>query len=438
MELSARTGLGEQPTPAAPGPHTPPAAIPSYQKPAKRKRAKKPGAKPGHAGHGRPRPESINRRVTHPAPKRCPDCGSRVHKSTRRRVRYIEDIPQVFPEVTEHTIPQQWCPACQKHVEPVVDEAMPKARFGHRLVVLTAWLHYGLGVTIAQVLAVLQCHLHFELSRGGVVNAWQRLVEVLTCWYDQIAEQVKASGVLHADETGWRVDGRSHWLWCFTTPHATYYMIDRCRGSPALNRFFTETFNGVLVTDFWAAYHAVECADRQMCLAHLLRELAAVDDRDPCDGWAQFSKKLRRLLHDGLRLKAQPDLSCEQRQHRAQLIHRRLMALVGWESDNRNVQRLVKRLRRHQDFLFAFLDYEDVPADNNHAEREIRPAVIMRKNSLCNRSEAGATAQAILMSVYRTLKLRGLDPLETIVDALKTSVRTGMLPPLPGSNVVLD
>ena len=80
-----------------------------------------------------------------------------------------------------------------------------------------------------------------------------------------------------------------------------------------------------------------------------------------------------------------------------------------------------------------FLDHRGLPSDNNHAEREIRPAVIIRKNSLCNRSENGASVQAILMSVYRTLKLRGLDPLETIVAALKDYVRTGSLPPLPGS-----
>ena len=74
---------------------------------------------------------------------------------------------------------------------------------------------------------------------------------------------------------------------------------------------------------------------------------------------------------------------------------------------------------------------EVLPSDNNHTEREIRPAVIIRKNSLFNRSEAGANAQAIMMSVYRTLKLRGLDPLETIVSALRGYVSTGTLPPLP-------
>jgi len=76
-----------------------------------------------------------------------------------------------------------------------------------------------------------------------------------------------------------------------------------------------------------------------------------------------------------------------------------------------------------------------VPSDNNHGERQIRPAVIIRKNSLCNRSEQGAATQAILTSIYRTLKLRGLDPTQVIATALRTFLQTGSLPTLPVENV---
>ena len=79
-----------------------------------------------------------------------------------------------------------------------------------------------------------------------------------------------------------------------------------------------------------------------------------------------------------------------------------------------------------------------MPQANNHAERMIRPAVMLRKNSQCNRSEKGAAAQAVLMSVYQTLKLRGHDPLATITEALRTYVATGTLPPLPARIVAED
>lgn len=73
--------------------------------------------------------------------------------------------------------------------------------------------------------------------------------------------------------------------------------------------------------------------------------------------------------------------------------------------------------------------------DNNHAERQIRPAVIQRKNILCNRSASGADTQAVLMTIFRTLKLRGHDPTQTIATALQEMLHTKKLPPLPATAV---
>jgi transposase len=86
---------------------------------------------------------------------------------------------------------------------------------------------------------------------------------------------------------------------------------------------------------------------------------------------------------------------------------------------------LIQRLRRHRDDLWTFLDEPNVPFDNHHAERAIRPAVRIRKDSFGNRSERGADAQAVRMSVYRTLHQRGHAPLKTIVDASGTYLATG-------------
>lgn len=88
-------------------------------------------------------------------------------------------------------------------------------------------------------------------------------------WYEQIGREAKGSAVLHADETGWRVDGQTWWLWCFANQRNCYYQIDKSRGSPALQRFFTEAFGGTLVSDFWRAYESVVVEDRQYCLPHL-------------------------------------------------------------------------------------------------------------------------------------------------------------------------
>ena len=109
----------------------------------------------------------------------------------------------------------------------------------------------------------------------------------------------------------------------------------------------------------------------------------------------------------------------------------RLQELIDPPWKDKNARRLVKRLRRHQHELFTFLEHAEVPYDNNTAERAIRPAVIIRKNSYANRSAAGADMQAVLMSIFRTLKQRGHNPLPTIVQALRTYLQTGKLPALP-------
>ena len=173
---------------------------------------------------------------------------------------------------------------------------------------------------------------------------------------------------------------------------------------------------------------------------HLLRELDDIDGRvlpgkpaDAAASWRAFVKMLRRLLRDGIRLRRREDFTPEHYASRIDRINRRLVTLACDKHVDVDASRLAKRLHRHQDQLFTFLDRPEASWENNRAEREIRPAVILRKNSQCNRSQRGAATQAVLMSVYRTLRLRGRDPLETIADALSTHAATAPphLPPLP-------
>jgi transposase len=428
MTLSAKTT--QQSNTGATEPHKPSGMIPPYEKPSAKKRRKKPGAKKGHKGSRRPRPK-VTHHQEHPPLSQCPDCGSKLREPTEHRTRIIEDIGQTLPEVTEHTMARQWCPGCKKMIEPRVPDALPKATFGHRLIALTAWLHYGLGVTISQIISILSYHLQFKLTSGGLMAAWHNLAALLYVWYLEIEEQVKTYGVLHADETGWRLGGKSVWLWCFTCPDATYYMFDHSRGSPALSRFFKETFDGILITDFWGAYNSVSCAEHQACLAHLFRELKKVDDQNASTDWSAFSKKLGRIFRDAIRLTKSKDITDQQFVSRRKRLENRLDNLMIQDWKDKDTKRIIKRLVRYRHSLFTFLYDEDIPFDNNHAEREIRPAVIIRKNSLGNRSENGALTQAVMMSVYRTLKMRGYDPLETIVSALRTYVASGNMPPLP-------
>jgi len=428
LELAQHWGASEQPPPT---PATPSAMIPTFQKPAA-KRGKRPGRKPGHPGAPRaerPKPTVFKEHRAN----MCPDCGGSLTRCRQMRTRQTVDIPAgIHVETTQHTIHRDWCQTCHQHVEAVVPDALPGSEVGNRTLVLSAWWHYGLGLTTRQIADVLNYHLGLELSRGGLTKMWRRLSGTLRPWYEQIREQALRSGVLHGDETGWRESGKTHWLWAFATVDATFYMIDRSRSASALKKFFCEEFAGTLVTDFWGPYNAVACSRRQVCLVHLLRDLKHVEQyKQPSRHWPPFAKKLRRLLGDAMRLKKNDELADESYASRRTRIDARLdeLILAPWEDSQ--ARRLIKRLRRHRGDLFTFLDHDDVPFDNNHAERSIRPAVVMRKNQYGNRSASGAETQALLMSIYRTLQQRGHDPLTIISNAIATHLQTGQLPNLP-------
>jgi len=108
------------------------------------------GPQKRHPGSGRKRPEWIDHREEHRLPC-CPHCQGRLKRMQETHTRYVEDIPEnLQAEVTEHTIHRDWCPKCKKRVTPQVPDALPGARLGKPAVVLSAWMHYGLGTTLQQ------------------------------------------------------------------------------------------------------------------------------------------------------------------------------------------------------------------------------------------------------------------------------------------------
>ena len=434
------------------GPHTPSGSIPPYLKPNVGANAsdaaadassdsptppRQRGGQKGHAGSRRPAPVRAPREVAIPALELCPSCKERLNPpmNGRSRSRTYEDIPKsIDVETIKATIPRQYCPCCKKEVEPPVVEVLPRAMIGHRLCAVSAWLHYGMGISLAHVRGILKGPLSFSLSEGGLIDIWRRLADILEPWHLEIKEKAKQCAVLHADETGWRVNGNTHWLWCFAGSDVCSYQIDAHRSIEAVLKFFTEEFQGTLVTDFYRVYDHVQAGDRQYCIPHVLRDLVGGDTTNTSTTWKTFSAACRKLLKEALDLRKKPDFEVEKYRDQSWELEQRLMKLVEPEyHDDPQTRTLATRLRRTQDHLLTFLNNADVPPDNNHAERMVRPAVVMRKISQGNRSERGAKTQETLMSIFATLKLRGYDdPSQTIVAALREYVRTDTLPPLPG------
>ncbi len=216
------------------------------------------------------------------------------------------------------------------------------------------------------------------------------------------------------------MSGKTHWLWCFANAQNVFYMIDRSRGSPALAKFFTRAFEGTLITDFWSPYEAVICADKQKCWQHLLRDVAAVDEvSTDHNEWKSFSRRLVGVYRDAKKLHPlRAKMAADAYDMSVARLEARIGALANETWEHPDASRLAKRLNEHGNELLTFLWHSDVPSDNNAGERAIRPAVMIRKNSYCNHSDRGALTQSVLMSVLRTLRVRGHQPLDTILSSL--------------------
>ena len=397
-----------------PSPTTPSGMQPTYSKPSAKGRSKKPGQKKGHPGTCRPKPEKIDHYKDHTLDS-CPNCNTTVAESISSYKRYTEDIPPVDPEVTEHTVHGYWCSTCKKIVWAKVADALPNATLALRLVVFTAWLHYLIGISVNNIVKLLKVFANFEVTAGGLTQAWKNLAITLSAVYINIGHQVQNAAVLNADETGWRINGITHWLWCFATQKLCYYVIDRSRGSPVVQEIFGTIFKGILICDFWGAYNKLRALAKQRCFYHLFTELLKVDKHNHSDAWKSFRKKLSRLLKDAISLSQRKEtLLTEVFKRRKSRLYKRLELLLQWDSEDKDVKRLIKRLTRHKNELFTFLEYGNVSPYNNHGEQQMRNPAINRKISHQNRSNAGAKTQAILMTLFRSAELQELNPVETV------------------------
>ena len=405
-------------------PATPSGMTPVYLKPSHGKRKKRSGRKPGHPGVSRISPDKVSDYKEHTLDY-CPDCHAPLNKSVKSYRRYIEDIPQIEPVVTEHTVYGYWCPQCRKIVFPKVSDALPNSMIGLRLVVFTAWLHYLVGVSVSNLVKMLSVVSTIKISAGGLTQAWKNLAFTMEPLYSAIGCKAANSAVLNADETGWRLNGTTHWLWCFATKKLCYYVITKSRGSPVVEEVLGTIFKGILICDFWGAYNRISALAKQRCFYHLFTELVKVDKHNSSSEWRAFRKKLSRLLKDAIRLlDKQSQLRPEDFIRKKVRFYKRLDRLLTTDHECKDVKRLIKRLKRHKNELFTFLEYKGVSPYNNHAEQQMRKAVLVRKVSQQNRSEQGVKTQAIFMTLFRTAELQDQNPVETVLSAVKSTIES--------------
>jgi ssDNA-binding Zn-finger/Zn-ribbon topoisomerase 1 len=370
--------------------------LPQFAKPETETKPAKPSGRPeGHEGVGRPTPEQIDKQVKLAPITTCPDCGKPVQiKRVRKRVITIL-VPGKI-ENTEYEIPQGYCGNCHQPVEPTVPNALPNSRFDLTLALWMACLRM-LGVSVDKIRFLLQTDYSLKISSATVVNTCNKLAEFLGEDYEQLRKELVKEKSVHGDETGWRTKGKRRWLWEFISKNTAYFTIRNTRAHEVPVEVM-RGFKGVFSSDFWNAYNFLEC-EKQKCWVHLKRELDKVLKYRHSKEFARFASKLMQLFY----------WAKSERNHGAKtraFAEKRLQALLSQDYRNEDCKRLVKTLSRYQNELFTFCARRGVETDNNHAERGIRPAVVIRKISFGSQSDRGAQTTSVLMSFFQTARLR--------------------------------
>ena len=282
---------------------------------------------------------------------------------------------------------------------------------------MAAVLKHRLGVPFRKAAEVIGTLIGQPVSSAALARSGHRLAGLARPTYDGLVDHPRKAPVKHADETGWRIGGRSAWLWVFADSSVTIYRIRKSRGHGVVVEVLGEEITGVLVTDCFLAYDPL-CCEKQKCFAHLLMtcpEIEAAKTR----GAVRFSRRVAALLRKAMALKYRRGTIGD---HGYALLRGKIHAeldrlLAGTYTDPDNA-RLAKRLRKQRDHLLRFLDHDGLDATNNLAEREIRPAVIARKLSAVNRTEADSETHAVLASVLRTCRRQGRSILQQLEELL--------------------
>jgi len=381
---------------------------PTEPKPPRKKRARQ---------HNRARPRQTPTRIVEHALERCPDCRYLLRGRSLHYSRQVLELPPPQPiEVIEHRVIKRFCPKCTRWRSPKLElsgQVLGRSRIGVRLASLLAYLRTTLRLPIAALRRYLASLHQLTLSAGGIQEILHDVRQAVAPALDVIKQQARRSGILHGDETSWRENGQNGYVWSFCTPGeeaVRYYQYDPSRAQAVVKRFMGGQFSGHLVSDFYCGYNEY-AGKHQRCWAHLLRDLHTLKQAHPHDAdvveWAQAVQSSYAAAQAWLAAHVHPPPAEREAQYVTLAGQTHALGLRYARVKAHPCQALAKRLLRHEDELFQFVLVEGLSADNNLAERAIRPLVVIRKISGGSRSTAGTKTRMALASLFHTWQARG-------------------------------
>jgi len=368
-----------------------------------------PGRKRGHGGSGRPYPgEAEVEREVHHSLRHCPGCSQPVVPTGVVKTHYVEEVVPVRRRVVAHRRYGYFCPGCAREgVAPLPAELGPAPKLDIGVHALVVSLHYEYGLSYGQIAAYLAQHCEFPLSTGAIAQICTRTAQRTAGAEQELQAMAQQSPVLHMDETTWWTEGVLHYVWLVATAAFSWFRVDARRSHQVIVEMLGQETR-IVVSDFYSAYRACTWLLHQWCWAHLIRDAKRVAEVAPSAARAEFRDRLVAIYKAAI--EAQSRAGPQGPQARRVICQRlgRLMRCPRYTEDT-ELKRLQTRLQQEFAAYLTFLDHPEVAPDNNRAERDLRPAVLLRKRSLQTRSEVGEVAFAHWMSLTQTLRKQGLE-----------------------------
>lgn len=398
------------------GSSTPSSQIPLKSNAPKENQGKRGGAKPGHRGHGRQTFDESGAdrviRIESEVGDRCPQCGGPLEdKGTENHCAI--DIPPLKTERILYQLPKRYCARCQNSYQPPAPGVLPRSLYGNQLVATAATMHYLHGIPMGRIIQQI------DIGLGPLIKIFHRLAKLFGCIPNRLLEQYRHSAVKHADETGWRNDGQRGYVWLFATVKISLFLFRKTRSSSIPREVFGDKpLPGTLVVDRYNAYNRVPCA-LQYCYAHLLREVEDMDKEfSEAEEVKTFVGVLAPLLATAMHLRSLP-ITDAQFYKQAAEVKNQILEVVQASAQHLAIRRIQEIFHDHADRMYRWAQDRQIPADNNLAERDLRPTVIARKVSFGSQSDAGAQTRGILMTTLHTLKKQTKTD---VASALKTTL----------------
>jgi transposase len=357
----------------------------------------------------------------------CPGCSRKLSGGHEKWRRQVFEIPQVALVVTDHIFVERYCGVCKERWTPDPADVLSgvvagKRNIGIGAMSLVCHLKTVCRMPVGQIRKLLDTIWGLKMSAGQIVEILHDVAQMGKPVYESLLKEIRGSPVVHADETGWREDGRNGYIWSFSSPAVRYYTYRHSRGSVVPKEVLSEEFVGALVADFYGAYNFYDGV-KQRCWVHLGRDLKTLVEKNPdLPETASWVDAVMELYY-----RAKESTVCEYTElDRSQLKTRfeyDLLKLcrpyVGVKAAPERV--LAQRMTGFIAELFAFVGNPEIPSENNAAERAIRPAVVARKISGGTRSERGSKTMSILRSLFETWTICGQNTIQTCYQMIADS-----------------